>query len=134
MAQVTRVNGGVATPVTKSENQMLNGDQTMIAVNFDSVDVSAKYGVGGAIEFAVKSIANAGFNVVHIGTAVDNDATTDSVRMSLEGVFGTDTYDGTNSETVHAYLETVFDDISAAGTTTVDGVTVANITVDAFAF
>jgi len=132
MAQVTRVNGGVAAPVTKSVNQHINGDMTMISVNFDSVDVSAKYGVGGAVEFAVRSIGNAGFNVVAIGTARDVDATTDGVRMIIEGVFGTDTYDGSNSETLPAYLETVFDDISAAGTTTVDGVTVANITVDAF--
>jgi len=130
MAQVTRVNGGVAAPVTKSANQMLNGDLTHIRVNFNSIDVSGKFGVGGAVEYATKLIMNQGLTIVAIGTAQNSDATADGVRMSLEGVFGTDTYDGSVSESIAAHLE----DVLQADGSTVDGVDFSGATVDAFTF
>jgi len=50
--------------------------------------------------------------------------------MSLEGVFGTDTYDGSASETIAAHLE----DVLQADGSTVDGVDFSSATVDAFTF
>jgi hypothetical protein len=127
MAQVTRVNGGVATPVTKSVNQMLTGDITMMTLDTDGVDISAKFGVNGAVEYLTKTIANAGLTIVAIGEV---GSPTDQVRIAVEGVFGTDSYDGTNDETLAAYLQTVF----AADTAVVDGVDISAVTVAAFEF
>lgn len=124
MAEVTKANGGVATSVNTT------GSLTHIRVNFNSVDVSAKFGVNGAVEKAAEVIQGAGFNIVMIGTAQDSDATADGVRMALEGTFGTDTYDGTNSETVAAHLEDVLQAVAA----TVDGVAFGSVTVDAFTY
>lgn len=124
MAEVTKANGGVATSVNTT------GSLTHIRVNFNSVNVSAKFGVGGAVEKAAEVIQGAGFNIVMIGTAQDSDATADGVRMALEGTFGTDTYDGTNSETVAAHLEDVLQAVAA----TVDGVAFGSVTVDAFTY
>jgi hypothetical protein len=127
MAQVTRVNGGVATPVTKSVNQMVNGDLTMMTLDTDGVDISAKFGVGGAVEYMTKTIQNAGLTIAAIGEV---GSPTDQVRIAVEGVFGTDSYDGTNDETLAVYLESVF----AADTAVVDGVDISAVTVAAFAF
>lgn len=127
MAQVTRVNGGVATPVTKSVNQMLNGDLTMLTLDVDGVDLSAKFGVNGAVEYLTKVVANAGLTIVAIGAI---GGTTDQVRIAVEGVFGTDTYDGENPESLATYLTSVF----AADTSEVDGVDISDVTAAAFVF
>ena len=124
MASVTKVAGGVAASVNTT------GSLTHVRVNFNSVDVSAKFGVNGAVEKACEVIQGAGFNIVMIGTAQDSDATADGVRMALEGTYGTDTYDGTNSETVAAHLEDVLQAVAA----TVDGVAFGSVTVDAFTY
>ena len=127
MAQVTRVNGGVAAPVTKSVNQMLNGDLTMFTLDCDGVNLTAKFGVGGAVEYLTKTIMNEGLTIVAIGAI---GSPNDQVRIAVEGVFGDDTYDGSNSESLATYLTSVF----AADSSTVDGVTIANCSAAAFTF
>ena len=127
MAQVTRVNGGVATPVTKSVNQMLNGDLTMLTIDVDGVDLTEKFGVGGAVEYLTKVIMNEGLTIVAIGAI---GSPTDQVRIAVEGVFGDDTYDGSNSESLATYLTSVF----AADTAVVNGVDISAVTAAAFAF
>lgn len=127
MAQVTRVNGGVAAPVTKSVNQMVNGDLTMFTLDSDGVDLTSKFGVGGAVEYLTKTIMNEGLTIVAIGAI---GSPTDQVRIAVEGVFGDDTYDGSNSESLAVYLTSVF----AADTAVVDGVDISAVTAAAFAF
>lgn len=127
MAQVTRVNGGVAAPVTKSVNQMLNGDLTMFTLDSDGVDLTSKFGVGGAVEYLTKTIMNQGLTIVAIGAI---GSPTDQVRIAVEGVFGDDTYDGSNSESLAVYLTSVF----AADTAVVDGVDISAVTAAAFTF
>jgi len=134
MAQVTRVNGGIAAPVTKSVNQSLNGDMTMLTINFKdgsnaALDVSGKTGVNGGLEAVTKAIMNAGFNIVIMGTPFDSAGTADAWRIAVEGVFGTDTYDGSASETLAVHLEDVLQAVAD-----VDGIDMSRTTVAAFDF
>ena len=134
MAQVTRVNGGIVAPVTKSVNQSLNGDLTMLKINFkdsgdSALDVSGKTGVNGGLETVTKIIQNAGFNIVMMGTPFDDSGTANAWRIAVEGVFGTDTYDGSASETLAEHIE---DLLQAAAD--VDSIDMSRTLVTAFAF
>ncbi len=63
-----------------------------------------------------------------VGSAVDaTGGTGQGLKVLFEGEHGTDTYDGSNSETLAAHLEDV---IIALGT--VDGINLASATVTAF--
>ena len=67
-----------------------------------------------AVAKTFEALAGAGVNVVIIGPL---HSTNNNVSIAVEGEFGTDTYDGSNSETIAAHLEDV---VQALGT--VDGV------------
>jgi hypothetical protein len=123
MAQ-TKIHGGVQI------SQGLTGSLTHVTLSFNSINVSGRLAVGGAVEKALELIAGAGFNPVIIGTPFDLNATADAMHVALEGTFGTDTYDGTNAETVAAHLE----DILTAVAATIDGVDFSAILVTAFVY
>lgn len=85
--------------------------------------VNAKLGPTSAVAKTFEALAGAGVNVVIIGPLHNTNA---NISIAVEGEFGTDTYDGTNSETIAAHLEDV---VQALGT--VDGVNLAAATVTA---
>ena len=97
-----------------------------IQVDFGA-DVSAKLAVGGAVDVFLKAVGNEGLTPVAVGTVDATGGAGQGLRVLFEGTHGTDTYDGTNSETLAAHLEDV---IIALGT--VDGVNMALATITAF--
>ena len=92
-----------------------------IQVDFGA-DVSAKLAVGGAVDVFLKAVGNEGLTPVAVGTVDATGGAGQGLKVLFEGTHGTDTYDGTNSETLAAHLEDV---IIALGT--VDGVNVGEL-------
>jgi len=97
-----------------------------IQIDFGA-DCSAKLAVGSAVDATLKAIGNEGLTPVAIGTVDNVGGTGQGLKVLFEGERGTDTYDGTNSETLAAHLEDV---VIALGT--VDGINLASATVAAF--
>lgn len=118
MASITRTN-----PATfGTDVNFLGKTLTHVDIDFGAA-VTAKLGPASAVAKTFEAIAGAGVNVVIIGPLHSTD---NNVSIAVEGEFGTDTYDGTNSETIAAHLEDV---VQALGT--VDGVNLASATVTA---
>lgn len=88
--------------------------------------VNAKTGPESAIQKCHEAIMGAGFNILGFGALTDTNTVS---AMMIEGEYGTDTYDGSNSETLAAHLEDV---VQALGT--VDGINHASTTIAAKAF
>lgn len=97
-----------------------------IQVDF-GVDVSAKLAVGGALDIFLKAVGNEGLTPFAIGTVDATGGTGQGLKVLFEGEHGTDTYDGTNSETLAAHLEDVVQALTDA-----DGVTWSAVTIAAF--
>jgi hypothetical protein len=104
------------------------GGKVFAGIQLDfGADVSAKLAVGGAVDVTLKAIMNEGLTPLAIGTVDATGGTGQGLKVIFEGEHGTDTYDGSNSETLAAHLEDV---VIALGT--VDGVNLASATVVAF--
>ena len=98
---------------------------TLIEITYPAA-VDAKTGPNSTIAEVHELIQAKGFNILGIGALTD----TNSVQaIMIEGDYGTDTYDGTNSETLAAHLEDV---VQALGT--VDGIDLATAGIVAKAF
>jgi len=98
---------------------------TLIEITYPA-DVSSKTGPSSAIQKCHEAIMGAGFNILGYGALTDTGTVS---AMMIEGEYGTDTYDGSSSETLAAHLEDV---IQALGT--VDGINHASTAVAAKAF
>jgi hypothetical protein len=95
---VTKVN-----PVTDySVGRSFNGKTVLFAEVDFIADASAENGPGEAIEGVLKQITEVA-TVIGYSPLVDSDT---RMVVMIEGDFPTDTYDGTNSETLYAYLQT----------------------------
>ena len=104
------------------------GGKVIAGIQIDfGADVSAKLAVDGAVDATLKAIMNEGLTAFAIGTVDATGGTGQGLKVLFEGEHGTDTYDGSNSETLAAHLEDV---VQALGT--VDGVNLASATVAAF--
>ena len=98
---------------------------TLIEITYPAA-VDAKTGPDSTIQTVHNIIQGIGFNILGIGKLTD----TNTVQaIMIEGDYGTDTYDGTNSETLAAHLEDV---VQALGT--VDGIDLATAGIVAKAF
>jgi hypothetical protein len=98
---------------------------TLIEVTYPAA-VNAKTGPLSTIQTVHTAVMGAGFNILGYGALTDTNTVS---AMMIEGEYGADKYDGTNSETLAAHLEDV---IIALGT--VDGINLASATVAAKAF
>ena len=104
------------------------GGKVFAGIQLDfGADVSAKLAVDGAVDVTLKAIMNEGLTPLAIGTVDATGGTGQGLKVLFEGEHGTDTYDGSNSETLAAHLEDV---VIALGT--VDGINLASATVTAF--
>ena len=98
---------------------------SLIEVTYPAA-VNAKTGPLSAIQAVHNAIMGAGFNILGFGALTD----TNTVQaIMIEGEYGTDSYDGTNSESLAAHIEDV---VTALGT--VDSINLASATVAAKAF
>lgn len=89
--------------------------------------VNAKTGPESTIQAVHTAVMGAGFNILGYGALTDTNTVS---AMMIEGDYGTDTYDGTNSETLAAHLEDV---IQALGTVDSVNLSTATVTPKAFA-
>ena len=104
------------------------GGKVFAGIQLDfGADVSAKLAVDGAVDVTLKAIMNEGLTPLAIGTVDATGGTGQGLKVIFEGEHGTDTYDGSNSETLAAHLEDV-----VIALETVDGVNLASATVVAF--
>ena len=121
MAGITKIN-----PATfGTDVNFLGKTLTHLDIDFGAA-VNAKLGPTSAVAKTFEAIAGAGVNVVIIGPL---HSTNNNVSIAVEGEYGTDTYDGTNSETLAAHLEDV---VQALGT--VDSINLGAATVTAKTF
>ena len=115
-----------ANPNRVDEEKFFIGKEiSFIDVDFGAA-VNGSLGPAGAVEAVFEAIQSEGFNILGHGPLHSTNA---NMSLMLEGEYGTDTYDGSNSETVAAHLEDV---IIALGT--VDSINLASATVAAKTF
>ena len=106
------------------------GGKVIAGIQIDfGADVSAKLAVGSTVDATLKAIMNEGLTAFAIGAVDNTGGTGQGLKVLFEGEHGTDTYDGSSSETLAVHLEDV---IQALGT--VDGVNHGSTTVLAKAF
>ena len=120
MAQ-TKVN-----PVYVDEEKFFIGlKPTFFEVGFGAA-VNAKTGPSSTIQTVIHAILNENLSILGMSALYDTNQT---IAFMVDGEKGTDTYDGTNSETLAVYLQSV---IRALGT--VDSINLASATVTAKTF
>ena len=104
------------------------GGKVIAGIQIDfGADCSAKLAVGSAVDATLKAIMNEGLTAFAIGAVDNTGGTGQGLKVLFEGEHGTDTYDGSNSESLAAHLEDV---IQALGT--VDGVDLSGAGITAF--
>lgn len=117
MPTLTRVNPTVVATNFSTQGKPL----TFVKIDFGA-SVAAKTGPDSAIETVLREVAKTA-TIAIVGELVSSQY----LSIAVEGTFGTDTYDGTNSETFAADLE---DRIQALAT--VDSINLASAGVTAF--
>lgn len=107
------------------EKFFIGKEVALVDVDFGAA-VNGSLGPAGAVEAVFEAIQGEGVNILGHGPLHSTNA---NMSLMLEGEFGTDTYDGSNSETLAAHLEDV---VIALGT--VDSINLASATVTAKTF
>ena len=98
---------------------------TFVDLDFGA-NVATKTGPTSTIQTVIHAIQNENVTILGHGALHSSD---NNMSIMIEGARGTDTWDGTNSETFAAHLEDV-----VQGLGTVDSVNLANATVTAKTF
>ena len=111
-------------PIFVDEDTFFIGKTVKLIEITYAAAVNAKTGPESAIQATHNAIMGAGFNILGYGALTDTNTVS---AMMIEGEYGTDTYDGSNSETLAAHLEDV---VQALGT--VDGVDLSGAGITAF--
>ena len=130
MAGVTKAN-----PVKANTTDHLSGKKiTAVTVDFavDATDFSdTEMGANGAVQQAIRTLTNQATPIII--TKLRSDGTNDGqvFDMIFEGEFGTDTYDGTNSETFAAYLQSELRLLTEAGKRTAAEIAVSGESANA---
>jgi hypothetical protein len=113
-------------PIRVDEEKFFIGKNvTLVDVDFGAA-VNGSLGPDGAVQAVFEAIQGEGLNILGHGPLHSTNA---NMSLMIEGEFGSDTYDGSNSETIAAHLEDV---IIALGT--VDSINLASATVAAKTF
>ena len=96
---------------------------TAVTVDFavDGTDFSdTEMGALGAVQEAILTLSNQATPIIMTKLRTDGSNAGQVFDIVYEGEFGTDTYDGTNSETFAAYLQTELRLLTAAGSNDID--------------
>ena len=113
-------------PIFVDEDTFFIGKKvTLLEITYAAA-VDAKTGPLSAIQETHNAIMGAGFNILGYGALTDTNTVS---AMMIEGEYGSDTYDGSNSETLAVHLEDV---VQALGT--VDGINLGGTSIAAKAF
>ena len=106
-------------PTKTNTTDHLSG-KTITAVTVDfavnGTDFSAtEMGPNGAVQLAIATMTQEATPIIITKLRSDGSNDGQVFDMVFEGEFGTDTYDGTNSETLAAYLQTVLRLLTSVG-------------------
>jgi len=96
---------------------------TAVTVDFavDGTDFSdTEMGALGAVQEAILTLSNQATPIIMTKLRTDGSNAGQVFDVIYEGEFGTDTYDGSNSETFAAYLQTELRLLTAAGSNDID--------------
>lgn len=123
MAGITQVNPVKATGLTNRSRSYLGKtimafeiDYAVNGTNFDSTE----NGPTGAHQLVLEQLQQT-MNIVGLSALRSDGSNAGQVyTIMVEGDFGTDTYDGTNSETLAAHLEDVIQANTSIGVGSVD--------------
>ena len=107
------------------EKFFIGKEVTLVDVDFGAA-VNGSLGPAGAVEAVFEAIQGEGVNILGHGPL---HSTNVNMSLMLEGEYGSDTYDGSNSESLAAHLEDV---MIALGT--VDSIDLSAATVVAKTF
>ena len=114
MAIRTRV-----SPTKANTTDHLSGKAiTAVTVDFavNGTDFSAtEMGAEGAVQAAIRSLTQIATPIIITKLRSDGANAGQVFDMVFEGEFGTDTYDGSNSEAFAAYLQTVLQLLTSVG-------------------
>lgn len=116
MAGITKVHPTLANRSRGFVGKTLDMYTVDFAVN--ATDFSAtEMGAAGAVQAMLSVFANAGCTIVgHSELRADSGANAGQlIDVYVEGEFGTDKYDGTNSETFAAWVQSEIRLLTAAG-------------------
>ena len=131
-AGTTKVNPTKANTVDHFNGLTVTAVTVDFAVNGTNFS-STEMGAGGAVQAALKTLTQMATPIII--TKIRSDGSNDGqvFDMIFEGAFGTDTYDGTNSETLAAYLQSELRLLTSVGAGSVNlssGTVVAGSAVD----
>lgn len=115
----TKVNPTKANTVDHFNGKTVTAVTVDLAVN--GTDFSdTEMGALGAVQEAILTLSNQATPIII--TKLRSDGANDGQVFDVvyEGEFGTDTYDGSNSETFAAYLQTELRLLTAAGSNDID--------------
>ena len=105
---VDHFNGKTVTAITV--------DLAVDGTNFSSTEM----GPLGAVQEAINTLSNQATPIIITKLRTDGSNAGQVFDIVYEGEFGTDTYDGTNSETFAAYLQTELRLLTASGSNDID--------------
>ena len=103
-AGATKVNPTKANTVDHFNGKTVTAITVDFAVNGTDFS-STEMGAGGAVQAALKTLTQMATPIIITKLRSDGSNDGQVFDMIFEGAFGTDTYDGTNSETLAAYLQ-----------------------------
>ena len=114
MAGITKVNPTKGNTVDHFNGKTVTAVTVDFAVNGTNFS-STEMGPNGAVQEAIRALSNQATPIII--TKLRSDGSNDGQVFDViyEGEFGTDTYDGTNSETFAAYLQTELRLLTTAG-------------------
>ena len=101
----TKVNPTKANTVDHFNGKTVTAITVDFAVNGTNFS-STEMGALGAVQEAINTLSNQATPIIITKLRTDGSNAGQVFDIVYEGEFGTDTYDGTNSETFAAYLQT----------------------------
>ena len=115
----TKVNPTKANTVDHFNGKTVTAITVDFAVNGTNFS-STEMGALGAVQEAINTLSNQATPIIITKLRTDGSNAGQVFDIVYEGEFGTDTYDGTNSETFAAYLQTELRLLTAAGSNDID--------------
>tara|TARA_A100001011_G_scaffold392560_1_gene480414 strand:- start:5790 stop:6188 length:399 start_codon:yes stop_codon:yes gene_type:complete len=105
MASLTRVNPTKANTTDHFSGKTITAVTVDFAVNGTNFS-STEMGAEGAVQKAIRTLTQIATPIIMTKLRADGGANAGQVfDMIFEGEFGTDTYDGSNSEAFHTFLQ-----------------------------
>ena len=118
MSATTQVNPTLANRSRSFLGKTLQGYTIDLAVNGTNFSAT-EMGANGAVQAVLRTISSTVTIAAHSALRADSGSNAGQIfDVLIEGEFGTDTYDGTNSETFAADLEDRIQALTAAGART----------------